>query len=183
MRTQWFVFNAVTAAMFLAAAGYSQNPEGKEYTPQNKRFTITMPPGDKSGQRTQIITVKKSKVPIEAAFSAVTDGPTYSAASIGIPAKVMATIPADQRFDTIRDALLKQIQGKVVEEKDLMQGKLAGKDYQIEGKVNGRLQVYMQGGFVFYAFVEAKTKDEVKSKTADAFFKSFKMTPEAAEGK
>lgn len=105
-----------------------------------------MPPGNKSGQRTQILTINKNKIPVETTYSAVTNGPTYEAGSIGIPAKVMATIPPDQRFNTIRDAFLKALQGRVVDEKDLMQGQLAGKDYQIEGTRIARMQVYMQGG-------------------------------------
>ena len=109
-------------------------PEGKVYTPINKRFTIVIPPGNKSGQRTQIMTINKNKILVETSYSNVANGPTYEACSIGIPAKVMGTIPADQRFNTFRDAFLKVTQSKVVDEKDLMQGQLAGKDYQVEEK-------------------------------------------------
>jgi hypothetical protein len=57
----------------------------------------------------------------------------------------------------------------------------SGKDYQIEGKNMARMQMYMLGGFVFFAVVEAKTKEDIASKTANDFFASFKMTPDAAE--
>jgi hypothetical protein len=142
-----------------------------------------MPAGNKSGSRTQIITIYKHRIPIESTYSSTKDGPTYSAGSIGIPAKVIVTIPADRRFDTLRDSIVKGMGGKVVEEKELKQGMLSGKDYQIEGKRRAHMQMYMQGGFVFLAIVEAKTKAGISTKTADAFFESFIMTPEAAEGK
>lgn len=183
MRVRRLLSIAVFASLFLALAHHAESQEGKEYIPQNKRFKIMMPPGNKSGQRTQIITIGKSKVPIESTYSLVNNGPTFSAASIGIPAKVIVGIPPDQRFDTLRDAIVKGMGGKVVDERELKQGMISGRDYQIEGKNMARMQMYMQGGFVFLAVVEAKNKDDVKSKKADDFFASFMMTPEAAEAK
>jgi hypothetical protein len=183
MRIHQSVIFAASAGLLLALVHYAHAQEGKEYVPVNKRFKIMMPPGNKSGQRTQIITINKTKVPIEAAYSAINNGPAFSVASVGIPARVMATIPASNRFDTVRDAILKGMGGKAVDEKELKQGDLTGKDYQIEGKTLARMQMYMQGGFVFFAIVESKNKDDITAKLANDFFASFKMTPDIAEGK
>jgi hypothetical protein len=172
----------VSILLFLVFAHQANAQEGKEYVPVNKRFKIVIPPGDKTGQSTRIIALGKNKVPIESSYSQTKNGVTYTAGSIGIPAKVIAGIPAGERFDRLRDAIVKSMGGKVVDEKDLKQGMISGKDYQIEGKKMARMQMYMQGGFVFLAIVEG-TKEEITSKTADAFFKSFIMTPEVAEGK
>src|SRR5579859_3554221 len=103
------VIGTLVLALTVLTAGTARCQSGKEYTPQNKRFTIMMPPGNRTGQRTQILTISGRKVPIEQAYSMTNGGNTYIAASIGIPAVVMKEIPAEQRFDTIRDVLIKPL--------------------------------------------------------------------------
>jgi hypothetical protein len=156
--------------------------DGKEFAPKNMMFTITIPSGPKSGSRTQVLTIKKHKVPIESSYSTAKDGTTYIGASIGIPAVVMRDLPADKRFDVLKDALVKPMNGKVTDEKDITQDTVPGKEYQIEtSKGNARLQLYTIAGFVVYAVVEGKTKEQVNSKDADAFYKSLKLTDKAKE--
>jgi hypothetical protein len=145
-------------------------------------FTITVPDGDTSADKTKVLTIGKHKVPIEASKSGLKDGTTFLGASVGIPAVVMREIPADKRFDILRDAFVKDLDGKVKEEKDVKQGDIPGKEYQIElRKGSARLQVYTVAGWVVFAVVEGKTKDAVTSKQADAFFESLKFTDKAKD--
>jgi hypothetical protein len=152
------------------------NSGGREFTPQNGQYTVRMPAGVRSRQRTRILTIKSHRVPIESAESTLNDGTNYLVASIGIPAVVMRQIPSGERFDTFRDILVKEVRGKVTGEKDLQQGDAAGKEYQIEGGHGAvRVQLYLKGGWVLYALVDGKSKDIVTSSEADAFFRTFKM--------
>ena len=155
--------------------------EGKEFTPKNGIFTAVMPAGNKTSQRTQVLVIRKHKVPIEQSMS-ISNGTIFVGASIGIPAVVMRDIPAGERFDILRDALVKHIKGKVTEEKDIMQDPVVGKEYQIE-LLNGaaRMQVFTIAGWVVYGIVEGKTMEDVTSKKADAFFSSLKLTDKAKE--
>ena len=140
-------------------------------------FTIMMPAGVKSIQKTQILTLHNHRVPVEAAQHILADGTSFTAASIGIPAVVMREIPAEQRFDVVRDAIVKQFNGKVAEESDIQAESLPGKRFRIVGP-NGtvRVQLYMLAGWVWYTVVEGKTKEDVNSKEADAFNSSFHLT-------
>jgi hypothetical protein len=152
------------------------NGEGKEFTPQNGQYTVRMPAGVRSRQGTRILTIKTRRVPIEYAESSLNDGTIYVAASIGIPAVVMRQIPKGERFDTFRDIIVKEVKGKLTAEKNLQQGDVAGKEYQIEGGRGAvRVQLYLKGGWVMYALVDGKTKDIVTSSEADAFFRTFKL--------
>jgi hypothetical protein len=75
-----------------------------------------------------------------------------------------------------RNILIDGHKGKVLEEKDIKQGKMSGKEYLVETpKSIMRVQLYMLGGFGFYAVVEGKTKDRVNAKDAEDFFASFKL--------
>jgi hypothetical protein len=149
---------------------------GKEFTPKNGQYTVMMPAGPRSRQRTQILTIRGHRVPIETAEVATNDGTIYTAASVGIPAVVIRQIPEGERFDTLRDVIVKQLKGKVGEEKDLKQGNVAGKEYDIEGGQGAvRMQLFLKGGWVMYAIVDGKNKESVMGKEADAFFASFKL--------
>ena len=153
---------------------------GAEYAPKNKRFTIMMPAGNQR-QDTKIFRLGKSAMPVE--VCTVQNGPTFTAASIGVPALAMRQIAANKRFETFRDLMIAQAKGKVTGEASLIQGRLAGKDYQIQYAGGAaRMQMYMDGGFVFYAIVDVKSKDELDTDNVKAFFASFKMTREVAEG-
>jgi hypothetical protein len=148
----------------------------KEYTPKNKRFTIMMPPGQKRGERTQIFNIGQFKVPSESAYSEMKDGANFVAASLGIPAVVMREIPANKRFDTFRDLLVKGVKGTVQSEIDIEQGTFKGKEYLIDRPGGAaRMQMYMLGGFVFWAVADVRDSDDLESKTVAGFFSSFKM--------
>jgi hypothetical protein len=152
------------------------NSGSREFTPKNGQYTVRMPAGVKSRQGSRILTIKSHRVPIEYAESTSPDGTIYIAASIGIPAVVMRQIPKDERFETFRDIIVKEVKGKVTEEKDLKLANVAGMEYQIQGgRGVVRVRLYLKGGWVMYALVDGKTEDIVTSTDADAFLSSFKM--------
>ena len=81
----------------------------------------------------------------------------------------------------MNDALAKGLKGKVTEEKDIQQDTVPGKEYQLDlPKGAARLQIYTVAGWVMYGVVEG-SKEEMRSKEADAFFGSFKLTGKAKE--
>ncbi len=166
----------VGLAMLNDQRGFSQ--EAKEFAPKNEMFTIKIPAGEKSAEKTKVLAIKKHKVPIESSAS-VKDGVTFTGGSIGIPAVVMRDIPADSRFDIFRDAFAKGLKGKVVETKDVTRDGVPGKEFHFEvSKGVVRMQLYTVTGFVIFSTVEG-SKDQVASKDADAFFGSLKMTEKA----
>jgi hypothetical protein len=181
MRVHWAITTLVLGPVFLPS-GRAPGEEGKEFAPKNGMFTITLPEGEKSGERTRVLTIGRHRVPVEASQSGLKDGTSFLGASVGIPAVVMREIPADKRFDILRDALVKPLNGKVTEEKDIKQEPVPGKEYQIElPKGAARMQVYTIAGFVVFAVVEGKTREQVNSEQADAFYGSLKLTDKAKE--
>jgi hypothetical protein len=136
IETMCLRYALLVVVLFSAEQVLSQ--EAKEFAPRNGMFTITMPSGVKSGDRKQILKIKGHKVALEGSQSVLKDGTSFHGSSIGIPAVVMREIPANQRFDLFRDALVKSRKGKVVEEKDIKQDPVVGKEYQIELPKGGR---------------------------------------------
>ncbi|HKI31456.1 MAG TPA: hypothetical protein VKA46_06285 [Gemmataceae bacterium] len=180
MRTLKAVFTMLFLVGVLPAWADSPSPEGKEFAPKNQMFTAKMPGSDKTTEATKILTIGKHKVPIESARSSSKDGPTFTAASMGIPAVVIREIPEEKRYEVVRDAIVKQLTGKVSDEKAIKQDSVPGKEYLIEGEKHvARMQLYIVRGWVMYAIVEGATKEKVTSKEADAFFEGFKMTDKA----
>ncbi len=181
MRGRWGIRTLVLAALFVAGEqAFSQG--GKEFAPKNQMYTIIMPDGVKSSQQTKILTIGKHRCPIELSQTVLKDGTTFVGGSIGIPAVVIRTIPADQRFDVLRDALVKSLKGKVTQEKDIKYDPVPGKEYQIDlPKGAARMQIYTVAGWVVYAVVEGKTKEQVNSAQANGFYNSLKLTDKAKE--
>jgi hypothetical protein len=58
MRRQVAVWTLILVPLAVAAAD-----EGKEFAPKNMMFTAAMPEGDKSAQKTKVLTIGKHKVP------------------------------------------------------------------------------------------------------------------------
>ena len=152
----------------------------REYTPKNAMFTMSLPPSNKNSNRTRILTLGKHRVPVEESYS-FKDGVAYSAGSIGIPALVMRDIPADRRFDVLRDMFARNIKGTVTEENDIMLDSVPGKDYLYntpQGEV--RIQIVTVAGWVVCPIVEGNLQ-QVRSAEADAFFATLRLSNEAKE--
>jgi hypothetical protein len=182
----------------------NQGKEPKEFTPKNGMYSITMPPNVKSSGRTQTVAIgppmpgpagpamkgktkvaagpKQQKVAIETFEVWTADKTNFAAASLGVPANIMSQIPVELRFETFRDVFAKQLNGQLVDEKDLKQGNIAGKEYTIQKQAGlFRMQMYLVGGFVLYAIVDANVADAATNPQAEAFFASFRLSDKAMQ--
>jgi hypothetical protein len=183
------------AGAALAADPIQQDKEPKEYAPKNKLYTIMMPAGDKYSESAKVFTIDdksippnkgakgpkgpkgpaQTKAPVEMAQTTLKDGTKFVAMSVGIPAKIIKEIPPDQRWNPYRDIVMESMKGKSPDEKDIELGGKKGKEYLFEtSKTTVRMQLYLQGGFGIYAFVEGDSKERVNAKDADDFFASLK---------
>lgn len=172
---------ALTVVSLGLLGGGGRADDGREFAPKNGMFTVTLPDGEKTTEKTRVLVLGKRRVPVEASATQK-DGAVYSGGSIGIPAVAMRDIPADKRFDVIRDALAKAMGGKVAEERDIQQEAVPGKEYLIalpKGRV-ARVQVYTVAGWVIEGVVEG-TKEQVTSKAAEDFLATLKLTDKAKE--
>jgi hypothetical protein len=181
MHARWAIFTLVLGSVLLWV-GRARAEDPTEFAPKNGMYTITIPAGEKSTERTRVLTIRGRRIPVEAAQTTAKDGTSFLGASIGIPAVVMRDIPADKRFDILRDAIAQVLKGKVTDEKDITQDPVPGKEYQIElPKGVARMQVYTIAGWVIYAVVEGKGKEQVNSKEADDFYASLKLSDKAKD--
>jgi hypothetical protein len=150
--------------------------KGKEYTPKNKQFTVTMPANVPNIERSRVLSVRGRPMPLEMSQSTLPDGTMFTAGSIGIPATLARQIPAETRLEIIRDMLAQEMPGKVTDEKDIKQGTRIGKDYLIEGPGGAaRVRTYLHGGWVLYALVQGKNKARVNFTDAEWFFDAFRL--------
>ncbi len=180
MHVRWAIVTVVLG--LLLRVGRADAADGTEFTPKNGMYTITLPAGEKAAERTRVLNIRGRAIPVESSQTVAKDGTSFLGASIGIPAVVMREIPADKRFDVLRDALVKVLKGKIADEKDVTQDPVPGKEYQIDLPGGAaRMQVYTVAGWVIYAIVEGKTKEQVNSKEADDFYASLKLTDKAKE--
>ncbi|VTR94271.1 unnamed protein product [Gemmata massiliana] len=80
-------------------------------------------------------------------------------------------------IEAARNSFLKEVKGKVADEKEIKLEKLTGKEYEItiDAQKSARLRVFAIGTFVHY-FAIVGTKEQVEGKDADTFLDSFKIT-------
>ncbi|MFT3880941.1 MAG: hypothetical protein QM703_14915 [Gemmatales bacterium] len=172
----------LTLGALITWTGRTWCEDEKVFKPKNGVFTITLPAGETTGDRSKVMMIGKHRVPVEASGSKSKDGTQFLSASIGIPAVVMRDIPAEKRFDILRDAILKPMNGTVTGEKDIEHDTITGKEYQINlASGAARMQLYTISGFVVYAIVDGKDKDSVNTKQANAFYNSLKMSDKAKD--
>ena len=151
--------------------------DGREFTSRNGMFTITMPAGRKWVEQSRVLAIRSHRIPAEGAECILANGTSYTAGSIGMPAVVMRDVPALGRLDLIRDAIVQQLKGKLVKEATIHEKSMPGKRFQVKGPDSvARVQMYMIGGWAFYAIVEGKTKEDASSEEAESFCGSIRLT-------
>ena len=192
MRIGISIFAAAAFAMALSADTTGLLKEETEYTPRNGLFSVTLPAGDTSGDLTKIISLnlpsgtkfrKGGKggrgggaAALEASRSKVRDGTVFLAASIGVPGPLVKEMPEEKRMGLYRDLFVTSKKGKVTGEKEIKQGAWAGKEYAVEfAETRMRMQLFMDGGFGFYAMAEGASEERLAAKDVDRFFASFKL--------
>ena len=190
----------------LVGADESDKKGGQDFAPKNGMCTIVMPDGKYYKEITRVLTFdpnpktrpgtskirsklmktpapRSLKLAVEGSETTLADKTTsYTAASVGVPAIIMRDIPKNRRFEVFRNVIVDELKWTIANEKDVPQDSVPGKEYEIE-KPDGfaKMRVHIIAGWVIYVVAEAKSKDDLSSKTADAFFQSFKMTEKAQE--
>jgi S1-C subfamily serine protease len=149
---------------------------GTVYAPGTDTFTITLPAGEIREEWTRPIKVGQRVARTISKETAANDGATYTAAALGIPVVLLRDIPPSKRLEEPRDAIVSSLKGRIIEQKDIKQDPVPGKEYLVRtSKGMARIQLYNVAGWFLYAVVEGRTQDDVNSQQADAFFASFKL--------
>ena len=171
---------ALLIVPLLLAADDPAPPEGwKQFGPKDKSFSVWMPDSGNRTEREQTLTWLKNRVKRDLVQVEADGGPTYAASVLIIPSTALRKIPMQQRTQIVLDTFLKEVKGKVADEKDIKQGRVPGKEYQIAlPKGAARLRVFAVGGRVYRASVIG-SKEQVESKDAETFLNSYKLSEQA----
>lgn len=170
------------AVPLLLAADAPAPPEGwKEFSPKDKSFSVWMPDSGNRTEREQTLRWLKNRVKRDLVQVEADGGPTYAASALIIPSTLLRKLPIQQRIEIVLEAFLKEVKGKVADEKDIKQGRVPGKEYQIAmPKGAARLRVFAVAGRVYAASIIG-SKEQVESKDAETFLKSYKLPEKATE--
>jgi hypothetical protein len=149
---------------------------GNQFSPKSGKFTIDMPPGQRSFQGSRSLNIRGIQLSLDLALRS-SDGVTFIAESIGVEGSGTRAIPPAEKLKLLREALSSQCGGSIVGEEAIKQGNRKGKEFQIEGRGKfSRAQMFVVGGYVLCAIVTGDTKEDLTSQKAGDFFASFKVT-------
>ena len=160
------------------AAGENQPPAGwTEYAPKLKSYVVWFPTDARVMESEKNIVSKATQIRVSRATVQAKNGLLFGTSQIIIPPN-FAKDKVKERFATYREWCLDELNGKLIEEKNVKLDTMVGKEFVIEAK-NGdmaRYRVFGAGVQIFRAVVIG-TKQQVESKDADTFFDSFRRTP------
>jgi hypothetical protein len=151
-------------------------PQGwKEYKGgfKNEAYTVWLPPGGEVDDKmSSIVTKKGQQIRVYRTVIRTKDGAVYGAGQIQLHPE-MTKSPTKERQDFFRDMFLDEVDGKIVEEKQIKVGIMPGREYLAETpKGLARMQLIGTGVQV-YRLVAVGTKEQIKSKDTQAFFDTF----------
>jgi len=146
-----------------------------EYSPKDKSFSVWLPEtGGRRSERESTIHLRGTRVKFDQVQVQQTKGATYFAAAINLPLQFTRGSTPQQNIELLRDAIVKELTGKIDEEKDVEQGRLKGKEYTIiTGQGQARARIFAMGHRVYEARVTG-SKDQVASADADTFLDSYR---------
>ncbi len=162
-------------------------PEGwVEYAPKDKIYSVWVPKGGKRTERADWVDVKDQKVRVNI-LELESDGKgKFVARTLLLPPQMKGgkiapgggIIDPQVLTEVARDVFLKEVKGKVADEKKTKLGDWEGKEYQItiDAKTSARMRVSVLGRWIHQTAVVG-TKEQVEGKDADVFFDSFRQTP------
>ena len=144
---------------------------------RNQAYAVWLPADGKTdSSQDSIVSRSFGQIRIFRTVCERKDGSVLAAGQIILPPKLTRATPK-VRQDFLRDVFLEEVKGKVVEEKKARLGTMAGKEYLVTTPTGmARLRLYGTGVLMFRV-VFVGTKEQLASKDADTFFKSFKRTP------
>jgi len=180
-------------------------PDGwVDYTPKDKIFGVFLPKGGKRTERTDTVPVKTEKVRVNIIelesdgkgkfvartlllqpAAAMPKQPMVGKGKVGKgplgPPAGRFPSPAEQQAlgEAMRDLFLREVKGKVADEKDVKFGEHKGKEYQItiDDNTSARVRVFVTGR-ILHQFGIVGTKEQVEGRDADTFFESYRMPRE-----
>jgi hypothetical protein len=163
-------------------------PEGwVEYVPMDKVFAAWVPKGGKRTERTDTLEGKEHRIRVNLLeLESEGKGKFIARTLLLQPAPAKGKIDPKKRpefpdpkalTEAARDIFLKEVKGKVADEKEVKVGDRKAKEYSvtINAKTVARTRVLVMGRFIFQAGVVG-TKEQVNGKDADLFLDSFKPT-------
>jgi len=152
-------------------------PGWKQYAPSGATsFSARIPLKGKSYEATKTISIKKfGAMRIKIAHVDPEGGPSYTVGLLALPAVAASKVQPGDWMDLFRDAHIKETKGTLTKETDILQGKVAGKDYVVQNNQGvSRMRLYLAKANVYRAEV-AGTQAQVESPEAQMFLDSLKL--------
>jgi S1-C subfamily serine protease len=158
------------------AKGNRQPPKGwTEYTPKNGAYTILLPPGGRRTESERSIHVQTARVKFNVVQVQQNRGPTFFLAEITLPLQLMRGSTPKQKIDAVRDAILKDMSGRIVEEKDAPAERGTGREYTVAtGQGLARVRLIALGNRIYDIRVTG-AKDDLAAEDAETFLDSFHL--------
>ena len=165
---------AIALALFVVSSLPARPPE--KYAPDAAGFEVTFPGKPKETKATP--TTQLGKLRVVTATFADGDNNVFMASHTDFPVGAAKPENRDALLDGVRNGL-KGKDGTVLSNKDIVvgPGKHEGQELAIEkGKQHIRARIVLRGDRLFQVAVVG-TKDFVATAEAEAFLKSFELTP------
>jgi hypothetical protein len=160
----------LVAAPTLAVIHAEDQPEVKEFVSKDGKYKATFP----GKVETKESTAKEGGATIYNATALPKPGKLFSVVYFDLPVE----IPADKVKETL-PMFLAGIKGKSLSDKEVTIGKdkLPGREavYEMKG-AHIRMLILLDGKRVYQVMVGGPTKEDVATKEADSFIKSFEIT-------
>jgi hypothetical protein len=153
-------------------------PEGwQEYVQEKyKAYSVWLPKsGRKLLQTEGVMDLKTLKVGYVVLRCDIDDDINLNIQRFIIPLSKGETLDAQTVIEIFRDAHMKEVEGTITQEFDLMLGKMPGKEYRVDLKDGdkSRVRIYQTGRAVWRIWATG-TKEQVMGDTTKLIFSSFK---------
>jgi hypothetical protein len=183
MRLPGMLFVCAVLPFLLAAEENKEEkkkpPAGwKEFTPKNKAYNTWFPTDGEIEETEKSINLKSSgQLRFFTAILERKDGSIFGISQVRLPGQLAGPRQAKMRQDLFRDLFVKEVKGKLIEEKNARAGTMTGKDYLIKtprGMARHRL---LGMGITMYRVIVIGTKEQVEGKDATTFIEAFRHIP------
>jgi len=153
-------------------------PQGwRLFAPKDRSFSVWLPNrGGRTGQSSRTMQRFGVALRINVVELSAPDGSVFQADDIILFGKAALGTPAQQRFELMRDIVVKQLNGTVTGEQPIQLGGAQGREYMISSaQRQGRVRVYSQGNRIYSAAIMGSAQ-QVQSDEANTFLNSYKLS-------
>jgi hypothetical protein len=166
---------AVVLPLLLGGGDPKAGLKFKEFAPKGAGFSVMMP-GEPKEQKKSVKT-PAGDVEITMNVAEPAANYTFVIAHTDYPEAALKNSSEDQRLDAYRDAAVREVKGKIINEKKIKLAKFPGRDVVIELSPKGQLHArfYVVDNRL-YQLTVGGTKEQASSKDAEKFLDSFKLT-------